>query len=67
MEADMLAGMAAEHKWLKPYKEGFASFSPAGNGDGAPSHPRRDGETVPLSRLVEGWFVSGGGTGRRDA
>ena len=28
MEADMLAGMAADlSKWLKPYKEGFASFS----------------------------------------
>ena len=28
MEADMLAGMAADlSKWLKPYKEGFVSFS----------------------------------------
>jgi sphinganine-1-phosphate aldolase len=28
MEADMLAGMAADlQKWLKPYKEGFVSFS----------------------------------------
>lgn len=28
MEADMLAGMAADlSKWLKPYKEGFISFS----------------------------------------
>ena len=28
MEADMLAGMAADlNRWLKPYKEGFVSFS----------------------------------------